>query len=289
MSFNPEAAYTSSRLQSADGTWISYTSTGSGPGIVILHGTCRSAYQYKKLAGELASMYTVHLMDRRGRAASGPQGADYAMKKEVADVSAVLQHTGSTILVGHSYGGLVALETAVVYDVTELIVYEPAVSIAQSIPCNWLPKFEQAMEEGRNIDAFIHFLTGLGLDESTQHLPLHLVQSALHAMSVRLPDQWNHTLSLLPTILPELKEVQRLDSTLDNYSSITASTLLISGTQSPLYMGHAVTSLLVTLPKAQHHTVQCGHNGPDEQAPDKVASLIQSFLCKHQNNIVQPY
>ncbi|MDK8183756.1 alpha/beta hydrolase [Paenibacillus sp. UMB4589-SE434] len=287
MPFIPETAYTHSKLQSADGTWISFSTIGSGPGIVILHGTCRSAYNYKKLAEELADKYTVHLMDRRGREASGPQGADYAMEKEIADTGTVLQHTGSTILFGHSYGGLVALETARVYAVTELVVYEPAVSITQSIPCNWLPRFEQAMEEGRQMDAFISFLTGLGLDENIQHMPEHFVKSALQAMSQRSPDHWNHTLGLLPTIVPELKEVQRLDSTLDNYRSIAARTLLISGANSPLYMGNPITQLLATLPEAQHQILpQCGHNGPDEQAPSKVAALIQSFLREQQGNII---
>jgi hypothetical protein len=67
-------------------------------------------HHYAKLAAALGDAYTVHAIDRRGRGPSGRQGPDYSIDREVEDAIAVLDATGSAVVFGHSYGGLVALE-----------------------------------------------------------------------------------------------------------------------------------------------------------------------------------
>jgi pimeloyl-ACP methyl ester carboxylesterase len=68
------------------------------------------AADYAAFARALAERFTVHTIERRGRGESGPQGDDYSIVKECEDVLAVRAATGASLLVGHSYGGLVALE-----------------------------------------------------------------------------------------------------------------------------------------------------------------------------------
>ena len=61
---------------------------------------------------------------------SGPQGKGYSIENECQDVKAVQEATGAAVLFEHSYGGLVALETARRSTAFEKIaVYEPGVSI----------------------------------------------------------------------------------------------------------------------------------------------------------------
>ncbi|WP_422614971.1 alpha/beta fold hydrolase [Cohnella caldifontis] len=53
----------------------------------------------------------------------------------IEDLTAVQEATGAAYLFGHSYGGLVALETARTNGrFTKLALYEPGVSVNQSIP-----------------------------------------------------------------------------------------------------------------------------------------------------------
>jgi pimeloyl-ACP methyl ester carboxylesterase len=78
----------------------------------VVGGALRTAEDYLPLAGRLARSLTVHLVERRGRGASGPQGPDYALAKEVEDLLAVRAETGARLAFGHSYGGLVVLEAA---------------------------------------------------------------------------------------------------------------------------------------------------------------------------------
>ena len=70
------------------------------------------AADYAAFALALSGRFTVHTIERRGRGESGPQGDDYSIVKECEDVLALQTETGAAFLVGHSYGGLVALEVA---------------------------------------------------------------------------------------------------------------------------------------------------------------------------------
>jgi pimeloyl-ACP methyl ester carboxylesterase len=71
---------------------------------------------------------------------SDPQGTDYSIVKEWQDLLAVAADTDATLLVGRSYGGLIAFETALLTDrLRKIAVYEPGVSIAARLERNWLP------------------------------------------------------------------------------------------------------------------------------------------------------
>ena len=89
---------------------------GAGPPLLLLHATLSSSRQLRGLATQLAHGYTVVAVDRRGSAASMVEGPaepiDVAV--HVADLAAVMAEEGldRPVVVGHSYGGCVALELA---------------------------------------------------------------------------------------------------------------------------------------------------------------------------------
>ena len=125
---------TTHTLLSRDGTKISYLGMGSGPSVLVIPGALFMAADYAAFANALAEHFTVHIIERRGRGESGPQGDDYSIAKEREAVLALLQKIGASLLVGHSFGGLVALEVARNNpSLTKVAVYEPGVSIDGSI------------------------------------------------------------------------------------------------------------------------------------------------------------
>jgi pimeloyl-ACP methyl ester carboxylesterase len=89
---------------------------GAGSPLLLLHATLSSSRQLRGLATRLARGYTVVTVDRRGSAASMVEGPaepiDVAV--HVADLVAVMAEEGldRPLVVGHSYGGCVALELA---------------------------------------------------------------------------------------------------------------------------------------------------------------------------------
>ena len=100
-------------VSSSDGTTIAYTSTGAGPGLILVPGALTVAADFAPLAQALADVFTVHVIERRGRGASGPQGEDYSITRECEELRAVQSATGATLVFGHSFGGLVVLEAAI--------------------------------------------------------------------------------------------------------------------------------------------------------------------------------
>ncbi|KAK5657395.1 hypothetical protein OQA88_2965 [Cercophora sp. LCS_1] len=55
-----------------DGAKLSYYTTGTGPGIIVVHGAMSFGLTHKDLAVALSPYFTVHLISRRARGLSGP-------------------------------------------------------------------------------------------------------------------------------------------------------------------------------------------------------------------------
>ena len=93
---------------------------GVGPPVVVLHGgpDFDHCYLLPEL-DELAAACRLIYYDQRGRGRSAPavQLADVSIESEVADLDRLRQHLGLTTvtLLGHSWGGVVAMEYAIAH------------------------------------------------------------------------------------------------------------------------------------------------------------------------------
>ena len=270
--------YSEGQVISKDGTTIGYRQTGSGPGVVILHGGARASQHYLLLAKALAEWFTVYLPDRRGRGLSGPVGADYSIRKESEDLGAILQATGARRAFGHSAGGFIALETAIELPIEKLAVYEPPVSIHASIDFSFLPRLEQALADQDGAAAFVIFLKGLRLNWMTR-LPSWLLVPMARQMLRDADGQ--EMIRLIPTAIWEAREVQRLDSTEARYATIRADTLLLSGSRSPAYLRASLPLLERIIPHARWvETRGFDHQAPDQKAPVQIAARLKEFFLE---------
>ncbi|WP_295799125.1 alpha/beta hydrolase [Mucilaginibacter sp.] len=258
-------------VKSIDGAEIGYYSLGSGPGLVVVHGSLRSAADYEVLGESLADTFTVHIVNRRGRGNSGPQGNDYSFEKEVADVTAVLKETGSSLLFGHSYGGTVALEVALNnYPLQKLAVYEPAISIENSIPINTLPKIEQALNSKDYKKAFAGIMNVV----SNGTIPENQLPDFALAMS-RYPI-WPYICSLLETAPAEIIAVHNADNSYLKYSAIKIPTLFLNGSKSPPQLAMQTAMFAGELPNSKIIQIEgARHSGPDIDAPLEIANELK--------------
>src|SRR5260370_7930904 len=103
---------TTHTVLSQDGAKISYLTMGSGPSVLVIPGALSMAADYATFASALAEHFTVHIIERRGRGMSSPQGDDYSMLKEHEDVLPLLQNTGPPLPVRHTHRAPVPLHTA---------------------------------------------------------------------------------------------------------------------------------------------------------------------------------
>ena len=114
---DPSPSY---HVTSRDGTRIAVFTSGTGPPLVLVHGTAGDHTTFRVVGPRLAHVVTLHAVDRRGRGASGDT-EPYAIAREFEDIAAVAasvaEHAAGPVAVfGHSYGGRAALGAALLSD-----------------------------------------------------------------------------------------------------------------------------------------------------------------------------
>jgi pimeloyl-ACP methyl ester carboxylesterase len=262
-------------VTSRDGTAVSFLSTGHGPGLVVIPGNNRRAHHYEALAGALSGAYCVHVIDRRGRGASGPQGPDYRLDSEVDDALAVMDHTRADKVFGHSYGGLAGLHLALRRRVAALVVYEPSVSIRGSFEAGWLPAFVDLLGQGRHNAAMALFLKRTRLAPiGDAPMPVFRALAYLLLHGSDGPD----TRAMMATTPAEIGEVVRHDSDGGRYAEIASPTLLLGGGKSPSYLTTVLGELADIMPDARRVILRgLDHNAPDLNGPAVIADQIRAF------------
>lgn len=266
-------------VKSKDGTVVSFLSVGNGPAVIVLPGVLSMASDYGAFASALAGNFTVHTLERRGRGQSGPQGHGYSIQKEMDDVIAMQRETGANFLVGHSYGGLIALEVARNNNTfTKIALYEPGVSIGGSMPGYWMEGYQKKLSENRKLDALVEF-TLADAPPRLAKLPAWLMKLILRLSFIRYPNS-RRMLGLLQQNLSEWLEIIRLDGHYVDYREISATVLLLYGGRSD---SRAVDLVVERLPAVIPHCEtkvfpKLDHFGIERTAPKQVARTIAEFL-----------
>ena len=265
-----------STVRSVDGTVIAFHSLGHGPGLVVVGGVLSEGSDYMALADALGGGFEVHIMERRARPGSGPQRPDHSLDDECADLAAVTAATGSASVFGHSFGGLVALETArrqPIFD--EVFVYEPGVPIRGQLRAEWLDDYQRRLEHGDRRGAFAHMVKSAGFAPAPLAImPVWYVRLVLR-VAIR-GQKWATMDRLLEANLVE----HRLQATLDapspeRFSTITARTILLGGAKSPESIsGPLLDEIAAAIPDSVVELLPgIGHLAPQDQ-PDRVASAV---------------
>jgi pimeloyl-ACP methyl ester carboxylesterase len=263
---------------SADGTTINYVSLGSGPGLVVVGGVLSSASSYLALAEALATDFTVHVVNRRGRPPTDPQRPDHSIDDECADLVAVATATGARRAFGHSFGGLIVLETARHHPIfDELYLYEPGVSIAGSLDTSWLDGYQRLLSSGDSRGAFAWMVKKAGFaPRPLTAMPLPYVKAILR-VAMR-GDRWSSLAPLLEANLTEHRIVAALDEpTAARFSTVTARTRLFGGETSPSVLsGKLLEQLAEVIPRAGVQILpRLGHLAPEDK-PSRVAAAIRT-------------
>ncbi len=264
---------------SADGTPIAYCSLGEGPALIIAGGVLSSGSDYLPLAHLLAQHFEVHVVDRRGRPRSGPQSQSHSIDEECADLCAVAASTGATAVFGHSFGGLVALETARRQpDFDQLYIYEPGIPLRGQFRFDWLDGYQQRLESGDRRGAFAWMVKHNGFaPRPLAVMPLWSIRPVLR-LAIR-SRQWASMDRLLEANLVEHRIEAALDApSAERFSTITARTLLMGGAKSPTAISRQlVGELTEVIPNATAKILPAlDHLAPQRQPSEIAAAIISS-------------
>src|SRR5688572_3955140 len=100
-------------IKGSTGTMVSYSSAGSGPPLVLVHGAFSDHETNWTFAAPLFErQFTVYAIARRGRGATDST-EHHTLEDEAQDVADVIRTIGAPVyLLGHSYGAHCALLAA---------------------------------------------------------------------------------------------------------------------------------------------------------------------------------
>lgn len=264
---------TASLTTVAEGRALQVRTMGDGPGVVVVHGSAVSAKDYRRFADALADRFTVHLYDRRGRGSRDPVDDSHGIASDVDDLRAVLQHTGATRVVGHSYGGLVALQGALRLPVERLALVDVAVSVDGGFPSGYVEPFTRAAAAGDFPLAMAVLSRGLQSVGPVSRLPIPVQRGLAHVFAATAAGrEWR---TMLPSAVVEAGEVLAHDGPAGTYSGIEADVLLLAGARSPGYFAGAARALVPALAGARYAVVPgAGHNAINLAAAPLVGELV---------------
>jgi pimeloyl-ACP methyl ester carboxylesterase len=271
-------------VRASDGATIAYLSTGAGPSVIVVPGTLATASRYAAFAAALGEHCSVHVIERRGRGGSSPQGDNYTIEQDCADVDALQRVTGASLLVGHSFGGLIALEVARRNRAfAKVAVYEPAVSIDGSISLGWAAAYDAMLHEGRGFDALVEFTRAAG-PVRLRRAPRWALKLAMRtAIAARDREEM---LPLLRQNLREHRQIAALDSHVERYQAIDADVLLMAGADNELgWVTNTIGALASVIPRCETIFFPAlDHLAMQKKSGRAIAAVVQAFFAAYRRH-----
>lgn len=270
---------TKGKVLEAFGARIEYFEQGDGAPVVLLHCTGGSASQWNVLSGQLAASHRVLAVNLHGYGETSPWDgrAAFRLRHEVALLEDVLQQVREPVhLVGHSYGGAVALAfaRALPARVRSLCLFEPA-------------SFH-LLRTGDDLD-------GLAFQQIAQvaQTVWHALASGEYVLGARyFVDYWSGCgawsripearkqglIARLPKIGLDFQATVNDPLTLEALRDLRMPRLLLQGEYTTLPARRICRALALLWPDASHCCVRgAGHMGPVSHA-DAVNRLVAGFL-----------
>ena len=254
------------RVTTPDGTIVSYDKYGSGPPLVLVHGSFsdhKTNWEFVKPMFE--KQFTTYAIARRGRGETDATEG-HSLKAESSDVVAVIQAIGEPVfLLGHSYGAHTAIAAfAEVPDqVRKLVLYEPIwPRIVDREALAQLEELAHAADwEGFAVTFFCDKLS----------VPMEELNE------LRTTELWPPIIADAEASLGDLRALDRYDFQAERFRHLRVPVMLQIGTASPrdLYVTDALAAVLQDVRIEELHGQ--AHEGMTT-APKMYAESVSRFL-----------
>lgn len=230
------------RFTSRDGTRIAAYRSGAGTPLILVHGTgAANPVDWPGVVPALAEHFTVYAVDRRGRRESGDADT-YAIEREYEDVAAVIDAMGKPAnLLGHSFGGVPALEAALLTpNIRKLVLYEGVPIAGTAVNPEGLIERLQALLNAGDQEAMLTTFYGEGPGLSPREIE-----------QLRSSPAWPARLAAAHTVPRELRALERYDFNPHRFKDLHTKTLLLVGGDSPQFAREAAEAVDAALPDSR--------------------------------------
>jgi pimeloyl-ACP methyl ester carboxylesterase len=257
-------------ITSTDGTMIAYQRSGTGPPLVLVHGTTADHTRWAPVLPAFEQHFTVYALDRRGRGGSG-DAEPYAIEREFEDIVALVNSLEEPVfLLGHSYGALCSLEVALRTDhVRKLVLYEPPIPTGIEIyPSEAVTKIQAKLDAGDREGAVTTFLQDIA------RVPAHEMDI------LRAAPNWPARVAAAHTVLREMRGSNEYVFEPARFTGLTTPTLLLLGGDSPAFLHAAIEAVHAALPDSQVVIMPGQQHTAMNTAPELFTREVLQFLAE---------
>jgi pimeloyl-ACP methyl ester carboxylesterase len=261
---------------SRDGTSVAAFRSGipDGPPLLLIHGTTADHTAFRALGPRLADTFAIVAIDRRGRGASG-DALPYSIEREFEDAVAVAdtlaaEHGDRVDVVGHSYGGRIALGAALrTPSIGRLVCYEGAPSPPGTSyhPPGIEARLRERLAAGDPDGVLATFLTEV-VGMSPQDLAAY-----------RANPIWPIRAAAADTILRELEAEADPAASLEVLGEVRQPVLQILGSDSIDAFRQATLALDARLADGRIHVIGGARHAAHHTHADAFAAAIRAFLA----------
>ena len=262
------------------GLTASYAVAGSGESVVLVHGSAGSDAHWRGLFDRLAGAFRLYAPNLHGYGQTDPWHGERALTvaDEAAVIEALIDRIGETVhLVGHSYGGAVAMRVALERPerISRLTLVEPAAFYLlrhgrpsdRALFCEInavAAAVSQAVVSGNyrgGMGHFVDYWNGAG------------------AWTALNPQTQGWLAGQIVKIASEFHAIMSEPAKVDDFNAFDAPVSLLRGSQSPGPVRAIAELLAGTFPEATLATVaRAGHMLPLTH-PDSVTAAVIGEAC----------
>jgi pimeloyl-ACP methyl ester carboxylesterase len=258
-------------ITSADGTKVGWQTTGSGPPLLLVHGTTADHTRWAGITPRFERHFTVHAMDRRGRGASTDDARAYDIMREAEDVAAVIDAIGRPVdIVGHSYGAVCSLEASSLTDgVRKMVLYEPPLPTGVQMYPAGLPDRMQGLIADGQLEAALELFF-----REVVRMPEH------ELVEYRELPVWKQRIQWAPTSPREMAIDRSYHFDPAKFADLPVPVLLMLGGDSPPIFQGAVETAHAALPNSRVALLPGQQHIAMDTDPEMFVGEVLDFLLE---------
>ena len=260
---------TTLKVTSRDGTTLSCRVEGNGKGspLLLIHGAGNYSGRWNPIFPLFEKDFSIYALDRRGRGESG-DAAEYSLEREFEDAVSVVDAIGRPVnVLGHSLGGICALEAALrTENIQRLILYEPPLPIDGPLtPHGTVDRLDALLKTGDREGVLTTVL-------------LEVIRMPNKELDfLRNSPAWKERLALAHTLPRELRAVDNYRFDAERFRNLKTPTLLLLGGNSPPVFKTSIQALASTLRHNRTVVLEGQQHIAMDTAPKLFAQEVMSF------------
>ena len=265
---------------------VYYERLGSGPHLLLIHGSWGDARDWTRVMEPLSRSYSVVRYDRRGHSRSERTITQGSPQEDADDLAALLQelNISGVNVAANSWGGIVALHCVLKHPdlITNLALHEPPLFDLVRNLSDHRAVYEYSSQrvqdaahliDSGNIEAGAQMFVDVAIGEPGTWDSFHPGVKRIFVRNA-------------PTFLDEMMDADALTLTERDLASIRIPVLLTRGTTSPPIYAPIVEVLCAQIPSAHLEPIEGAGHLPQISHPQQYCRILAGFFNSREGRVL---